>query len=588
MRLKQRVCARHGAPDPPTFRRPPRLAICAAPLAALAVAIAGCGGSHSTGNVADPAGVVPASAPVFAGANVRPEGAEKSAALAVGQSLTHQTNPYTRLLQVLQTPGSPPLDYSRDVAPWLGPHAGVFLSTLSASSALLPLLQQGMLGSSSSAVAFPFGSSGAQGAIVLDTSDSAKASSFLDTQASRAGAQPTSYRGVSYRRTTGGVAFGMVDRFAVIGSESGLHSVVDTNLGGPALSHSGGYSKLLAQAPPGTLAHVYTNPASAPEAKTGATGSGPLQLLAGAREANISLVPASESLAVYADTATAAGTSALAGLLASGAEGARALGELPGDSWLAVGLGHLGTTLGQDIAGLRELATLGTSLAGPTPGASSGGLNIKGLLEGLLAPLGVLGANTAQARSDFTSWMGSGAVYASGSGLLELKGAVVIESNNPALSRAAVSKLASQLRRAGDATQPVTVPGTDAAIGVKVSGLPVILVIANGQDAAGQTKFVLGLAEASVTDALHPASTFATSSAHSAAASALGEGIQPSVVFELPTLLSLLEGVGLTEDPTISKLVPYLRSITTISGGGHALSAEVERFKLHIGLRPAG
>jgi hypothetical protein len=59
-------------------------------------------------------------------------------------------------------------------------------------------------------------------------------------------------------------------------------------------------------------------------------------------------------------------------------------------------------------------------------------------------------------------------------------------------------------------------------------------------------------------------------------------------VFSVPTLVALLEGVGLTEEPALSKALPYLRAITTVSGGGHQLGGEVERFKLTVGLRPAG
>ena len=64
--------------------------------------------------------------------------------------------------------------------------------------------------------------------------------------------------------------------------------------------------------------------------------------------------------------------------------------------------------------------------------------------------------------------MGSGGVFASGSGLFELQGAVVIESKDPAKSRAAVGKLAAQLRSAGDSVQPATIAGTEAAVGVRV------------------------------------------------------------------------------------------------------------------------
>ena len=59
------------------------------------------------------------------------------------------------------------------------------------------------------------------------------------------------------------------------------------------------------------------------------------------------------------------------------------------------------------------------------------------------------------------------------------------------------------------------------------------------------------------------------------------------MLLEVPTLLSLLEGIGLTEDPTIAPFVPYLRSITAVAGGPHRVDAAVERFKLVLGLRPA-
>ncbi len=69
------------------------VAVLAVALIALAVLIAGCGSSASTGSSADPAGVAPAYAPVYVGAVVRPSGSLKSEALAAGQALTHQHNP---------------------------------------------------------------------------------------------------------------------------------------------------------------------------------------------------------------------------------------------------------------------------------------------------------------------------------------------------------------------------------------------------------------------------------------------------------------------------------------------------------------
>jgi hypothetical protein len=118
-----------------------------------------------------------------------------------------------------------------------------------------------------------------------------------------------------------------------------------------------------------------------------------------------------------------------------------------------------------------------------------------------------------------------------------------------------------------------------------VNGLPVELDIANGRSSSGQTKFVIGLGEASVQDALNPSSTLSSAASSSTAASALGEGTRPSVIVELAPLLSLLEGVGLSEDPSIAKVVPYLRSLSTISGGGKSLSGGIERFHIVVGLQ---
>ncbi len=163
-----------------------------------------------------------------------------------------------------------------------------------------------------------------------------------------------------------------------------------------------------------------------------------------------------------------------------------------------------------------------------------------------------------------------------------------IASTDAAASHAAVGELASQLRKSGAVVVPATIPGTDAAVGVRLTGLPVVLDIASGRDSAGAPRLVLGLAEPSVEAALNPSSTLASAPSRAAAAASLGEGIQPSLIVNLPTLLSLFESIGLLEGPPISTFVPYLRSVTTIAGGGHELSNEVARYRLILNLQAAG
>jgi hypothetical protein len=587
-------------------------------IATAAGALAGCGSSSSSGSTADPAGVVPASAPLYAGAVVRPSGTLKTDTTAAAMALTHQPNSSSRLVQLLQLPGSPPLDYSRDIAPWLGPNAGIFLSSLSTSSAasiqLQQLLTQVLQGSSTTS-AWPFGATGVQGAIVLDTSDAAKAGSFIGTEAKHVGAHAASYRGVSYQATSTGEALAIVDRLAVFGTVTGLHNVIDTSLGGPALVHAADYSKLLASAPSGVLAHVYSNPAASASGSAaggsksasaggGSSGAGSpsgsgapglgsvLGLLGGSHQLNVSLVPSSSSIGFDVDSLASGTAPANGGLVASGAEGAQALSELPGESWLALGLGHVGVTLAGDVRALHGLASLITSLggsAGSSSEASSvGGFNIKGVLEGVLTPLSALSAPGAQTQRDFLSWMSSAGIFASGSTVVNLRAAIVLGSKNPALSQAAVAKLGASLSKAGGSVQSISIPGTDAAISARVNGLPVELDIANGRSSSGQTKFVIGLGEASVNDALNPPSTLSSAASSSVAASTLGEGIRPSVIVEFPPLLSLLEGVGLSEDPSLSKIVPYLRSLTTLAGGALSLGGGIERFHLVLGLQQSG
>jgi hypothetical protein len=589
-----------GAPPVPA-RRPRlagRLVLSALAPAIVAIALAGAGcGSSPSGTSIDPAGAVPASAAVYAGAIVRPEGSLQAAARASGRALTHQADPYLRLLGALQTPGAPAPSFDHDVAPWLGPRAGVFLSAggsdgEAAVARLLTLVEQGLLGKSSASGSFPFAAHSVEGALVLDTRDSAKARSFVQGLAKHAGAQTASYRGISYQ-VANGIAFAIVARLVVIGTEPAVHSVIDTTSGGGlSLAHSPGYAKLQSSAPSGALAHLYANPGAFSEAAKGAPAPGAtsvLSLLAGQRLLDVSLVPAASSLAVDIDSAavTPGASSASGGLFAGGAEAGQALGALPGESWLAVGLADVGKTLSSNTQALTGLSSLG-SLLGGSSSESSSGLNVKGLLEGLLTPLRALGSGSAQSRHELTSWMGSAGLFASGTGLLELKGGVVIDSTDPALSRAAVGKLAALLRKGGGSAQKTSIPGTDAAIAAHLTGLPVVLDIADGRDASGHSKFVIGIGEQSVLAALNPSATMSGSAALGSSAAALGEGIQPSAIVEFPTLLGLLEGIGLSEDPTVSPFVPYLRSLTTLSAGGKSLGNGIERFRLVLGLQTAG
>jgi hypothetical protein len=306
-------------------------------------------------------------------------------------------------------------------------------------------------------------------------------------------------------------------------------------------------------------------------------------------------VPEPNSIALDADSLSSASQATehtpaggAGGLSSSLAEGAGVLSELPGESWLGVGLGKVGTTLAADVSGLHSLVSLAGSLGGSSESSGAGGFNLGGVLEGILTPLSVLGADTAQARTDFQSWMSTAGIFASGTVLLELHAAVVIASTDPARSRAAVGKLGEQLRKPGVTVTPVSIPGTEAAVAVKLPGLPVVLYIAAGPNASGQSRFVIGLGEPSVTEALNPPSTLSGSTTLTSASGLLGEGIQPSLTVSIGTLLGLLEAFGLTANPPFSKLAPSLRAVPAIAGGGKSLGTGIDRLRLVAKLQKTG
>jgi hypothetical protein len=555
-------------------------------LAAGLLGSAGCG-SGSPGSSVDPARAVPASAPLYAGAVVRPTGSLQAAAQASAKALTHQPDPYLRLLGALQTPGAGTLDYGKDVAPWLGPRAGVFLTATGGSeegavNRLVTLLEQGVLGSSSGA--FPFADRSVEGAIVLDTRDASKARSFVQRLATRAGAHAKSYRGISYSTTASGIAFAIVTRLAVIGTDSGVRAVIDTTSGGPALASAPAYSKLTEAAPTGALANVYANAGAFGGSGAQRPVSG-LALLAGGGYVNATLVPAKSSITIDADALPAQTGGAPGGLFSAGAQASRALGELPGESWLAVGLGDVGHTLGADVGAIEGLASLGGKVSATSAESTSSGFSVKGLLAGILAPLRALGGENAATRREFASWMGSAGLFTSGTGLLELRGGAVIDSNDATRSRAAVGRLGAILRAGGASVQSTKIPGTEAAVAVHLSGLPAELDVAAGRSSNGRTKFVIGLGEQSIETALKPSSALSAAAPFGTASAALGQGFAPSAIVDFPTLLGLFEGVGLSEDPSVAPFVPYLRSLTTLSAGERNLGNGIARLRIVIGLQ---
>jgi hypothetical protein len=492
-------------------------------LALAATLLAACGSSSPPQG--DPATVVPAGAPVYVGATVRPGGQLGAQALDVARRLTGHQQPFASIEAMIAGLAGPQVSFTRDIQPWLGERAGAFFTSLAGGLSLR--------GASSSA-----------GAAVIDVSDHGSAQTFLTHLASTSGAHPTSYRGVSYELTPGGVAFGFVGSFVVIGVQAAVRAVIDTHAGAPSLSTSAAYARARSQAPADTVAELHVGSSALLAALPASASVGSLLQITRAVLASSSIEAIDASLAVPSASSLVLSL----GLTGGGAgpssapTAAQVFDSLPGDSWLALGTGALGPSLERLLAVLPPGSALGTS-------------SLVEVLD-LLRTLDGGGQHLLR-------WAGPTGVFAAGSGLLDLTAGVVITSSDDAAARAAVARIAAHLSAPGSTPTALSVPGTDAGLSVPLSGLPIAVDIVHAPG-----KVVIGLGSASVQAALHPTSTLGSSSIGQAAARTLGGGVAPSLLVDFPTLVSVIDGVnGLTGSPIFGTLPGFTSTLSDVVAG---------------------
>jgi hypothetical protein len=527
-------------------------------LLTMALALAGCGSSGSVAPGPDPASVVPARTPLYVGALIEPTGVLKTNALADGRKLSHLEEPYEKLLEELQSGGPTHFKWA-EVKPWVGQRAGLFTDSIGGSGSALGALTQGLSGSlTASGVASSLTGGETQGALLLDVSDPAGASAFVKAQAAVAGAHPASFHGSSFEVDSKGRALGVVGKFVVIGSEVDLKSVIETAAGGPSLLASTAYSQLSHSTSGTALADIYISPSALLATHTAGKGESQwLGLLDGILSSTgdiyLAVAPTAGSIAVEA-------VSQPSGSPQQEAAAAKIFGQLPGESWLALGIGDLGKSLGGAGGLLNQLGSL----------SSAGGLAT------LLPKVDTKGIDV---KRDLLSWMGAAGVFASGSSLLNIMAGVEIDSKNPAASRAAVATLAKLLSGSGGSSQTIRVPGTEVAMTVRSANSPLSIDIADGGG-----KFVIGLGETSIVQAFKPSSTLASSPTYKTAQETLGAGLNPTLLVAFPTLLGFLEGLNLQENQSLGKVIPYLRSLDTLTAGS-GRSGDLIRSRLILGLR---
>jgi hypothetical protein len=523
--------------------------------AATLLLVAGCGdsGSGSSGTGADPAKVVPADAAAYIEAAVRPNDDVKNDALDALKKILRSDDPGGMITGAIDKALSEDKTSWDEVKEWLGERAGGFISDVQAGKPVA--------------------------AAVIDVTDSEKAGEWLKKMTSKKSSplKTTDYKGTDVTGD-GKMAYALLDDYLVIGTATGVQAVIDTKLGRQPLSDVADYnatrSTLKAD---DALGHAYAQPQRILAllqkvlpalSSSGAPGTEQfaspqfLRLLRGAigklgRAAGVSLHANGD--AVRIDGA------GLGSRTPDDPTAADQVAALPADAWLAFGFKDLGGSLSKAIKQFEQLAQLG--------GEAVPNLN------------GVLGQVTGQQDLDFQrdllSWMGDGAVYARGRSLMDIGAVLTVETKNPAKSRRAVKLIGRTMSQAGSGgVQKAQVPGYDTAIKIRLSEqLPIALFVA-----ANDERFSIGINPQAMSDVLAPSSTFGESETYEKASDSLGGELRPIFVLDFPSVVSLLEGFGLSGNEDYAKVKPYLDAYGTIAVGS-AHDGDVARFALAVGLR---
>lgn len=513
-------------------------------LAVAGLLLAACGGSSgSSGSGADPAKLAPASAPIYVEAALRPGGQLGDDAKAALKKLLRTDDPGAKLVDLVNRAGRRHGVSWDDVKPWLGERVGLFIGSLQGGKPV--------------------------GAAIVQVTDADKAKAAIVKLFGRdAKLSDRDYKGVKFSYDAGkDAAVGIVDGFAVVGKWDGVRQAVDTSKGAAPLSGVADFtsarSAVKADQDLGfgyvqvkAIGELVSSMGSSLPGRSAAAMGAVQQLLAKAGRA-LTFGLHADGAGIRIDAATlGAPASSLAGAQA----GAERLAELPGDAWLALGLGDIGASLSRSLAQLDQLS------------AAGGGAGIGQVLGQLRARTGI------DVQRDLLSWMGDGAVYARGTGLADLGAVLTVTSKDPARSVRAVTLIGRALARQGASVSTTTVEGYERAIAIKLGSLPFPLLVAAGGD-----RFSLGVNRQALADVLRPSSKLGDSSQYAAATKALGAGVRPLFLLDTPTVVGLIESFA-GQRPELQKAKPYLEALGPLAAGG-AHEGDVTRFALALGLR---
>ncbi len=482
--------------------------------AALAVALSGCGGgSGASTEDANPADATPKTAVFYGVAQIQPSGDLKTSVDAAGKKIAQGKSIGSVLDKAFEKSfadkDSGKLDYKKDIKPWLGKRAAVFVSGMRNGKP-------------------DFG-------VLVSTKDGDKAAEALKKSEKNDSSKETekTYNGQKYSYTASDrTAQGVVKGWLIAGTEPAFRAAVDA-IKGSGLSKVQAYKDATSKVSSNGLMTFY---ADVPRLVDVIAESGGAQ--ASIAIGQLRSLPQFKQLKPIAAAVTVTDSSIRFETPARASNSnaaADAVAKLPGDAWLALAAPTAGDQVRKQIQATEKLP---------------GGATITQFKSLLRQQTGL------DLDRDLLDWIGGFSISAGGTGLLDLNASVVIDSNDPGASATAVKKFGVLAKRAGEKTVPIK-----GGFAVKVTNLPAPVYVA-----ARGNKVVVAYGKNGVARALNPPGQLSSSQAYKDAQAAIGGG-KPAFLISMPAIVQLAQNFGASNNPGFQQALPYLKAFTSITSG---------------------
>ncbi len=512
----------------------PRLLLAAVAALAVALAVAGCGGSSGGGG--EPAGLAPRRAPVYLEVNLSPEAKESEALDELTKSVLgiESIGAFVagQLEQAALGSGEK-LDYEAEVEPWLGDKAGMYLDGYDGKS---------------------FHGYG----IALETTDSGEAREFIEKREAAAGEhEKAEYEGDPYYvAPEDGAVLGMVGDYVVFGEAKSDLEAMYKAFEGEGLNESAKFEAAMEAAPGEGVGHVYVDIGGLIEQAKGAIPPEVesffdlVRLQPRKATAVATVVPRSEQVEVDISTDVGKGP--------AGGDATKLLESLPATATVGFASAGFGKGFGEGIDELSEAGIPGQLKPGELkPALETVGIN----LDAITASIGDVGG------------------FLEGSSVGGLGGAMVLETSDAGEAHSTVTNVGLLLRAIG--TKGVTaVDGKVSGFSVRSPGLgPKPLIVGT----AG-AKIVIAYGPKAAAEALRSGGrTLGSSAGFQAGKGALGSTPMSAFLVGPPTLKLVEAILSPAERAKLGEARPYLRKISYVAIGSET-SGKTTTAKVIVGL----